>query len=57
MVMSAKLNGVSIETVEVDLNIRKVVQNYGAHNKPTPYSKKIKTVVNEYFKTLNQKSK
>lgn len=50
LVLSARLNGEAIETIEVDLQKRKVVQAYGSNNQPTQYHNAIVSAVNKTIK-------
>lgn len=46
LILSARIDGQIIETVEVDLNTLKVVQCHGKHNENTPYHDRIVDLVN-----------
>lgn len=41
LIFSARIDGVRIETIEVDLNRMKVVQCYGKYDKKTEYHEEI----------------
>lgn len=50
--LSATVNGVRMETVEVSLNTGKVLQARGAGNDPTPYHNKIVALMNKNIKKI-----
>jgi len=59
LVLSAKIDGVAVETIEVDLNTMKVSQSRGFDNKITKLTPKIIKMVEKYIpeiKKLHQKA-
>jgi len=52
LIMSAKIAGQRIETVEVDLQTKRVIQSRGKFNVETPYHSRIVQLVNEQFSIL-----
>ena len=55
LVLSARIKGTIIETVEVDLNTLKVVQCHGKYNKDTEYHNRIIDLVNSNAKLIRER--
>lgn len=55
LVLSARINGTIIETVEVDLKTLKVVQCHGKYNKDTEYHERIIDLVNSNAKLIKER--
>ena len=55
LVLSAKINGERIETVEFSLSKFKVIQSRGVCNKETPYHKRIISLMNSNVKLIKQR--
>lgn len=55
LVLSARINGTIIETVEVDLKTLKVVQCHGKYNKDTEYHDRIIELVNSNAKLIRER--
>lgn len=55
LVLSARINGTIIETVEVDLKTLKVVQCHGKYNKDTEYHDRIIDLVNSNAKLIRER--
>lgn len=54
LVLSAKIDGKPIETVEVSLEEMKVVQSRGKHNNPSPHHEEIVTLVNSNIHVIRK---
>lgn len=54
LILSARIDGKRIETVEVDIKKMKVVQCYGACDKFTPYHDRIVNLVNDNINMIKQ---
>ena len=52
LILSAKVNGMRTETIEVDLHDYKVVQCRGKHNSNTPYHEQILNLMNENMEKI-----
>lgn len=61
LILSARVNGVRTETIEVDLKAFKILQSRGLNNDPTPYHNQIvdlvKSNINKIQKLAQQPSK
>lgn len=55
LILSATIDGIRIETIEVSLDTLKVVQSRGVCNKQTPYHKRIIRLVNKNAKLIRQR--
>ncbi|GFI14102.1 hypothetical protein IMSAGC008_01652 [Muribaculaceae bacterium] len=55
LVLSARIDGIIIETVEVDLRTFKVVQCHGKHNQDTIYHKRIIDLVNSNARLIKER--
>ena len=55
LILSARIDGRIIETVEVDLQTLKVVQCHGKHNKDTEYHNRIIDLVNSNAKLIRER--
>ena len=55
LVLSARINGTIIETVEVDLKTLKVVQCHGKYNQDTEYHERIIDLVNSNAKLIKER--
>ncbi len=55
LVLSARINGTIIETVEVDLKTLKVVQCHGKYNQNTEYHDRIIDLVNSNAKLIRER--
>lgn len=55
LVLSARINGTIIETVEVDLKTLKVVQCHGKYNQDTEYHDRIIDLVNSNAKLIRER--
>ena len=55
LILSARIGGEIIETVEVDLNTLKVVQCHGKHNQNTEYHDRIIDLVNSNAKLIRER--
>lgn len=54
LIMSATVDGVREETIEVDLKSLKLVQSRGKYNKPTPYHDEIVKLVEDNMKKIRK---
>ncbi|SEA81078.1 PcfJ-like protein [Prevotella sp. tc2-28] len=57
LILSAKIDGKRVETVEVNLTNYKVVQSRGVQNKETPYHKQIVELVQRNMKEIKKRNK
>lgn len=57
LILSAKIDGKRVETVEVSLTNYEVVQSRGVQNKETPYHKKIVELVEANMKEIKKRNK
>lgn len=60
LILSARIKGVRIETIEVDLDSFRIIQSRGKYNSTTPYHDKIISLVNEnmgQIKAIKTKAK
>ena len=55
LILSARINGTIIETVEVDLKTLKVVQCHGKYNQDTEYHDRIIDLVNSNAKLIRER--
>jgi hypothetical protein len=55
LILSARINGQIVETVEVDLRTLKVVQCHGKYNKDTEYHDRIINLVNSNAKLIRER--
>lgn len=55
LVLSARIDGIIIETVEVDLRTLKVVQCHGKYNQDTIYHKRIIDLVNSNARLIKER--
>lgn len=55
LILSAKINGQRIETIQFDLNELRVVQSRGAFNKNTTYHKRIVELVDNHKHVIGEK--
>ena len=56
LIMSAKINGKRIETIEVSLSSFHLIQSRGVQNKPTPYHEQIVELVNSHMEEIRERS-
>lgn len=57
LILSAKIDGKRVETVEVNLTNYKVVQSRGVQNKETPYHKQIVELVKKNMKEIKKRNR
>lgn len=55
LILSARIDGRIIETIEVDLSTLKVVQCHGKNNKDTAYHERIVNLVNDNVKKIRER--
>lgn len=55
LILSARIGGIRIETVEVDLDTMEVVQCHGKYNKDTEYHDRIVNLVNSNSETIRKR--
>lgn len=54
LILSAKMNGIPVETIELSLKDFKIVQARGYHNNDTKYNKQIRLLINSNIKTIKK---
>lgn len=57
LILSAKVDGKRVETIEVDLNSYRVVQSRGLQNKSTKYHDRIVSLVNKNMNEIINRNK
>ncbi len=55
LILSARLDGVPIETIEVSLSEMKIIQSRGKGNQASEYNKRIKKLLNSNLNLINKR--
>ncbi|MEJ6982397.1 PcfJ domain-containing protein [Pedobacter sp. P351] len=57
LILSARINGVSIETIEVSLSELRIIQSRGKNNQPTAHSERVRKLVQKNMRHIAKISK